>query len=88
MNYTKLDSFDLLIRALETYQEEMRVNCNILTNAADVCDAAMGSDDISRKHIANLDDALVHLKKTIRLAEAMQESLRAEKRRLIDIYEA
>ena len=88
MNVTKLDSFDTLIRALDTYREDMHRNCNILKNAGDLCEATMQKDDISTTHVENLKAALVHLNKTILLAEGVQEALREELRRLYEIYNA
>ena len=40
--------------SLNEYKGELEKNFIILKNAANVCDDTMGSDDLSRRHIAKL----------------------------------
>ncbi|MFR8038667.1 MAG: hypothetical protein ACLU5E_01675 [Anaerovoracaceae bacterium] len=79
-NHLETDSLQTLIKAVENYREELEVNKKILVNAADVCDAAMGSDDIAKKHIAKLNEALGELDKTSKLAEEVAKALKEDLR--------
>ena len=89
MNENQLDieALDKLIKAINDYQGELSKNRQILKNAANVCDAAMGSDAIAKKHIARLNEALEELKKTSDLARDVAAALVEEKRRAIDVLE-
>lgn len=82
-----VESLDLLIKAVETYQEELATNRQILVNAANVCDAAMGSDDIAKKQIARLTDGLEKLKKTSQVASQVAQALRDDRKKAIDVFE-
>lgn len=86
-NHLEIDSLNSLIKAVQNYREELEVNKKILINAADVCDAAMGSDDIAKKHIAKLHEALNELDKTAQMAENVAEELIADRNRAISVYE-
>lgn len=79
-NHLETNSLQTLIKAVENYREELEVNKKILVNAADVCDSAMGSDDIAKKHIAKLNEALGELDKTSRLAEEVAKTLKEDLR--------
>ena len=50
-NHTEIESLDILIKAVQDYQNDLQLNRQILVNAANVCDAAMGSDDIAKNHL-------------------------------------
>ena len=56
--HTEIESLDILIKAVQEYQTDLATNKQILLNAANVCDAAMGSDAIAQKHIARLNETL------------------------------
>ena len=86
-NYTEIESLDTLIKAVEEYQVDLQMNRQLLVNAANVCDAAMGSDDIAKKHIARLNEALEELKKTSQIAADVAAALLEDKRRAIAVYE-
>lgn len=86
-NHLHIESLDLLIKAVATYRDELEINKRILINAANVCDQAMGSDEIVKKKIARLEEALVELEKTIEIAEKVIDELIADKNRAIDIVE-
>lgn len=60
---------------------------SVFVNAANVCDAAMGSDDIAKKHIARLYEALEELEKTSQIAADVADALLEDKKRAIDVYE-
>ena len=79
-NHLETNSLQILIKAVENYREELEVNKKILVNAADVCDSAMGSDDIAKKHIAKLNEALGELDKTSNLAEEVAKTLKEDLR--------
>lgn len=85
--HLKVESLDILIKAVQNYQDELLTNRQILENAANVCDVAMGSDDIVKKHIERLNEALEELKKTSQIAESVAEALLEDKRKAIDVYE-
>lgn len=86
-NHMEIESLDMLIKAVKAYQEELQTNKQILINAANVCDAAMGSDDIVKKHIAKLNEALEELNKTTMLAADVAEALIEDRRKAIEVYE-
>lgn len=86
-NHMEIESLDTLIKAVQTYQNELQTNKQILVNAANVCDAAMGSDDIVKKHIARLNEALEELDKTATLAADVTEALAEDRRKAIAVYE-
>ena len=77
--HTDTEALETLIKAVQTYQEELLENRRILINAANVCDAAMGSDDIVKKHIARLSKALEKLE--------VAEALLKDKEEAENVYE-
>lgn len=82
-----IESLDILIQAVDAYQAELETNRLILTNAANVCDAAMGSDAIAQKHIGRLYETLEELAKTAQIAANVAEALREDRSRAIDALE-
>lgn len=86
-NQLDTEALEKLIKAVNVYREELEKNRQILENAANVCDAAMGNDAIAKKYIAQLKEALEELKKTSDLASDVAVALVKEKRRAIDVYE-
>lgn len=86
-NYVEIESLDTLIKAVQTYLEQLQANRQILENAAVVCDAAMGSDAIAQKHIGRLNEALVELKKTEEIAAEVAVALVEDRRRAIEVNE-
>ena len=86
-NHVDIESVNILIKAVQEYQNDLDINQKLLLNAANVCDVAMGSDDIAKKHIGRLYEALNELKKTSQIAVAVAEELINDRNRLIDIYE-
>ncbi len=85
--YMEIESLETLIKAVQDYQDDLYSNRQILVNAANVCDAAMGNDDIAKKHIAKLYEALEKLKKTSEIASDVAEALLEDKRRALETYE-
>lgn len=86
-NHLVVESLETLIKAVQTYQDELLTNRRILENAANVCDVAMGGDDIVKKHIGRLNEALEELRKTSQIAEEVAEALIEDKRKAIEVYE-
>ena len=86
-NYLETESLEILIKAVQDYQNDLQLNRQILVNAANVCDIAMGNDDIAKKHIARLYEALEELEKTSQIAADVAEALIEDKRRAIGVYE-
>lgn len=82
-----IESLDALIKAVQNYQVSLDTNRQILTNAANVCDQAMGSDEIAKKHIHKLNEALQELKKTSQMAADVAEQLLEDRRRAMKVLE-
>ncbi len=85
IQYDELENF---VRMLEKYKETLGRSKIILLNAANVCDQAMGSDDISKRHIAALLESLSHLDEGVLCVEEIIEQLRIKQQELIDIVES
>ncbi|MBR3260341.1 MAG: hypothetical protein IKF95_03235 [Firmicutes bacterium] len=83
----EVDALETLIKAVQKYKDELEINKQILVNAADVCDQAMGSDDIAKKHISRLNEALVELDKTVELTQEVVEALIKDKNMAVSVYE-
>lgn len=86
-DHTEIESLDILIKAVQEYQTDLATNKQILLNAANVCDAAMGSDAIAQKHIARLNETLEELQKTAQIAADVAAALIEDRRRAIEVYE-
>lgn len=86
-DYTEIESLDILIKAVQEYQTDLATNKQILLNAANVCDAAMGSDAIAQKHIARLNETLEELQKTAQIAADVAAALIEDRRRAIEVLE-
>ena len=82
-----IDALDALIKAVQDYQVKLDTNRQILANAANVCDQAMGSDAIAKKHIGRLNEALEELKKTSKTAAEVAEQLIEDRRRAMMVLE-
>ena len=68
-DFTKLSDLQDLLKAIKKYIEELTLNYNVLKKAANICNVAMGSDDLSKKHIDDLVEALAILEKAAQEAE-------------------
>ncbi len=86
-NLLEIDALDTLIKAVNEYQEKLEVNKKILLNAADVCDQAMGSDDIVKKHLANLQVAMLELNKTSQIVSDVAEALISDRNLAVSVLE-
>ena len=86
-NQLSIESLDTLISAVEKYREELLKNKQILVNAADLCDQAMGSDAISQKHIVALNNAINDLDRTSRIVEDVAVELREDRRKAMETLE-
>jgi hypothetical protein len=82
----EIESLKILIKAVENYQKALIKNRKILENVANVGDVAMGSDDLSKKHIGRLYAALEELNKTSQTAERVAQALIEDKRRALEVY--
>ena len=78
------DSLDILIKAVQDYQSELDTNRQILINAANICDEAMGNDEISRKHITQLNEALKELEKTSMIVSNVADTLIRDRKIALD----
>ncbi len=82
-----IDSLQLLIKAVTNYQEKIVGHYQMIQNAANLCDQAMGSDAISRKQIEKLNEAANELIKTSEKAKQMAEELIADYKSAQEIYD-
>lgn len=85
--FLEFDSLDMLIKAVEEYQEDLETNKQILVNAANVCDQAMGSDDLAKKYIGRLNEALEELNRTAQIAANVTMELIADRAEAMETYE-
>ena len=75
---TRREDLEALLKAIKDYKDVLEDNFVILKNAANVCDATMGSDELSKRHIGNLEEALKELTKATGIAEgATQQVIKA-----------
>lgn len=72
---TRIDDLQSLLKAINDYKADLAQNYQILVNAANVCDVAMGSDEISKRHINNLNEALKELKSAAEVAEEATQAV-------------
>lgn len=68
-----------LINKINEYQDSLSTNKQILVNAAHVCDATMGKDEISKAYINKLMKALEQLERTSKIAGEVAIELMKEK---------
>ena len=68
-----------LISAVQEYKSNIETSYQVLVNAANVCDVAMGSDEFSARHIAELYEALKELKKVIEVVDNTLPILKRDK---------
>ena len=83
--YLELEAFQKMVKALDDYRDELVTQKTILKNAADVCDVAMGSDEIAQKYIQKLDIALEELNKTVEVAENTESVLLEHIKKILGI---
>lgn len=83
--YLELEAFQKMVKALDDYRDELVTQKTILKNAADVCDVAMGSDEIAQKYIQKLDIALEELNKTVEVAENTESVLLEHIKKILEI---
>ena len=83
--YVELEAFQKMVKALDDYREELTTQKGILKNAANVCDMAMGSDEIAEKAIRKLDIVLEELDETSKVAEETESDLLEHMKRIIEI---
>ena len=72
------ESLEKLVVSVNQYQEELENNIKTLRNAANVCDQAMGKDQISGNYINQLNEAIQKLDGTLQIVERVSESLKKD----------
>ncbi len=72
---TRIEDLQALLKAITEYKGVLEENFVILKNAANVCDATMGSDDLSKKHIGDLEEALKELTTATQIAEEATQAV-------------
>ena len=78
-NALDTEALAMLIKSVNNYKDSLNTNRQILINAANVCNATMGNDEISKAHIKRLKKALEKLEKTAELAGEVATLLMIEK---------
>lgn len=81
------ESLQLLIKAVSEYQEKVVKHYQVIQNAANLCDQAMGSDAISKKQIDRLNEAANELIITANRAKQMAEELIKDYKQAQEIYD-
>ena len=82
-----IEALDKLIKAVEDYKNSLNQNKNILLNAANACEVAMGKEEISKKKIGKLKTALTELNKAAEYVEAVAQDLRADKAKALAVLD-
>lgn len=82
-----VEALQLLIKAVEEYQEKVVKHYQVIQNAANLCDQAMGSDAISKKQINRLNEAANELIATAERAKQMAEKLIEDHKQAQRVYE-
>ena len=83
----EIKALNTLIKAVQDYQEKLEVNKKRLSNVADVCDQAMGSDAIVKKHIAKLEEVMVEFNKTSQIANDVAEAFINDRNLAVSVIE-
>ena len=79
------ESITMLIKAVRNYIGELNESKKLLMNAAEVCDAAMGSDDLSKKYITQLSESLKEIDEVAIVAADIIEQLEKDYYKADDI---
>lgn len=74
-----------LIACMTIYCNDLNDNIKVLNEAANVCDQAMGSDDISKKYIQQLRESIDKMLRAKELTENAILELTAELKDGVDI---
>ena len=70
-----IEALEQLIAAVGEYKSKLEEEVGNMQQAASLCDQAMGSDTISQKHIAALNETVKEVNKAIALADEVQKAL-------------
>ena len=81
------DQVRALITAAENYRETVVAQKNRMRAAADACEAAMESDELSKKHVDALNESLEELDKCINDVDATIEELKRDLALAISVQE-
>lgn len=81
------DQVRALIAATENYRETVIAQKNRMKSAADACEAAMESDELSKKHVDALNESLEELDKCINDVDATIEELKRDLALAISVQE-
>ena len=72
---TRIEDLQAFMKAIQEYKYVLDENFVILRNAANACDATMGSDELSQRHIGNLEESLKELTKAAQIAEEAAQAV-------------
>ena len=70
-----IEALEQLIAAVGEYKSKLEEEVGNMQKASSLCDRAMGSDAISQKHIAALNETVKEVNKAIALADEVQKAL-------------
>lgn len=83
-----LDALGTLMNAVGQYQDVLREKYEILKNAAEACDQAMGSGLIIRKYLSQYNAGLSELSKTLTLVAEVRQELSKEWRAAMEVRDS
>ncbi len=86
-NVLDTEALAQLINAVADYHDKLIGHYKVIQNAANLCDQAMGSDDLSKKQINKLYETTNELLITSDKAKEMAEKLLEEGRKAQEIYD-
>lgn len=80
-----IEALEQLISAVGEYKTKLEEEVGNMQQAASLCDQAMGSDAISQKHIAALNETVKEVNNAIALADEVQKALNEDLKRAKEI---
>lgn len=83
--FLEIESLQTLIDAVNNYLEELGKSYNFLAEAADVCQMAMGSDEIAQIQINRMYEALEGLRVVALTTQEVAEDLQRDLMKAEDI---
>lgn len=85
--FLEVEALETLIAAVRNYLEELGGSYNFLAEAANVCQAAMGSDGIAQAQINKMYEALEGLRAAALTAQEVAGDLQKDLLRARSIHE-
>lgn len=67
-----------MLKAVETFTDELRTNTRIIQNAYSMCSSILGNDSLQYKYVSKLDDVIAKLMQACNKAEDFKKDLTEE----------